>query len=869
MDFLSGARVKQGRLAQSPLVVVVIQLGLFTLLIYYTFIGGQTAQGIYDHTWRAITFWLNTLIIGSWLAWRAARGGLLRTPLDWPLLFLLCSWSLAALVSINVMRSLETLVFFITYLFFFYLAAELGRRSWFTELVFNAIIATSGLVWTLALLQLSWWYRDYEMLARVTNYDILPLLPRLAEIPRLSVLGNPNTMASYIALVIPITWYKLTTTRTVLARALLWLWLAMLLIAILLSQSRGGLFALIIAMIFYAAASAYRREGRLNLRKPQNWLARAWLLAAVLVILLIGSALAARGLLDGISFRQQVITGALKSWSQRPFLGSGPGTLGEQLVRFQEPLDVVWADAHNLFLTLAAETGLVGAAGLLWLMLAALGVLYLTFRRMPPAEWNMAGMACAAALLGFAAHNLVDSLFKYPIIMLLVSILAGFWLSPYLVWSRWRESVVSPERGYPAVALAVVVLVANTVVGVRGIQNIKVYNQAVEAAARGEWLTALDHLRLARQLAPAEPFYQRQLGFVLGYLSGTDAQYLPEAVAQYRAALEKVDRLAADHAHLGCLLAQQERWREAGQAMARAVELEPGNPVYRLNRGYYLEMEGDNPAAQTVYAEILAGWPDYRQSGYWQQGERQAMLSRIEEEAAGALRAAGQAGWLQLVWLHLQAGRYDEALQIYEQALVEGWSDVIVFHREKGRILMAMGRLAEAEAEVEGMLQLDPSSSEAHLYLSRIALAQDQLDRAAAHAAAALFLEKNPYTLYQSGRVAEVQGNAAAAVEQYDAAFERVIQPSETNVARYATEVARRRPLPASFLPCLIRLYPTEFLVNVTQAEGALLESQGEYGQAEKVYRRLLEVEPSANAASAWLKPRCSAPGDTCRPPVD
>jgi tetratricopeptide (TPR) repeat protein len=704
---------------------------------------------------------------------------------------------------------------------------------------------------------------------------MLPLLSRLAEVPRLSVLGNPNTMASYIALVIPITWYKLTVVRTALARVLLGLWLALLLVAILLSQSRGGLLALLTAVIFYAAVAAYRR-GRLNLpagqtpEKSQDRLARAWLLAGVvLVISLVGLALAARGLSEGILFRQQVITGALKAWGQRPFLGSGPGTLGEQLVRFQEPLDVVWADAHNLFLTLAAETGLVGAAGLLWLMLAGLGVLYFTFRRMPPAEWNMASLACAAALLGFAAHNLVDSLFKYPVIMLFVSILAGCWLSPYLAWSRWYEKVGSTGWGYPAVALAGVVLAANTVVGIRGIQNIKVYNQAVEAAARGEWVTALDHLRLARQLAPAEPFYQRQLSFVLGYLSGTDAQYLPEAVAQYRATLENVDRLAADHAHLGCLLAQQEQWREAGQAMAWAAELEPGNPLYRLNRGYYLEMEGNSQAAQVVYAEILAGWPDYRQSGYWLQGERQVMLPRIEEEAVGALRAAGRAGWLRLVRLQVQAGRYDEALQIYEQALGENWSDVTTFHREKGRILAAMDRPAEAEAEFEAALQLDPGSSEAHLYLSRIALAQEHLDRAAAHAAAALFLEKNPDTLYQSGRVAEARGNVAAAVEQYDAAFGLVVQPPETNLTRYATEVARQRPLPAPFLPCLIRLYPTEFLVKVTQAEGALLESQGAYGQAEQVYQRLLEVEPSAAAASARLETWCGASGDTCRPPFD
>ena len=142
-------------------------------------------------------------------------------------------------------------------------------------------------------------------------------------------------------------------------------------------------------------------------------------------------------------------------------VGAGPGTLGEELIRRQQPLDMIWADAHNLPLTLTAETGLVGLIGLIWLAVMGLQVLWSTFREVDKAQWDMASMACAVALLGFMTHNLVDSLFKFPLIMLLVAIWAGFWLSPGLP----KERAPGKYWGYPVMAVALLILVANTVVG--------------------------------------------------------------------------------------------------------------------------------------------------------------------------------------------------------------------------------------------------------------------------------------------------------------------------------------------------------------------------------------------------------------------
>ncbi len=119
--------MKKFTLSKSPLFISVVQLGLLVFAVYYTFIGGQTAQGIYDHTWRLITLYLAAVIIGGWLLWRLfGRTKIPRTPLDIPLLFVFTSWLLAIIFSINVIYSQETVVFLLTYLFFSTLPLTLG-----------------------------------------------------------------------------------------------------------------------------------------------------------------------------------------------------------------------------------------------------------------------------------------------------------------------------------------------------------------------------------------------------------------------------------------------------------------------------------------------------------------------------------------------------------------------------------------------------------------------------------------------------------------------------------------------------------------------------------------------------------------------
>ncbi|MCB0154011.1 MAG: O-antigen ligase family protein, partial [Anaerolineae bacterium] len=591
---------------KSPLLITALQLGLLLFFIYATFIGGQTAQGIFDHRWRLISLWLTAGLGGGWLLWKFIRGWPLpRTPFDGPLLFLTGAWLLASLFSLNPLYSREAFVFFIIYLLFFYLAVEAGRSPWLMELTLNAIIGVSGMVWMLALVQLSGWVQA----------------PIAAGPPRLSVLGNPNTMASYIGLVLPLVLYKLVSGRSWFGRVLLAGWLVMLTGAILLTGSRGGVLGLAMAGLFFWLGWL-RRKNPAAISGPvlgRSRLGLALILTGA-VAGLIGLALFSRGLQSGLSVRQQVMSGALKTIAAHPLLGAGPGALGEAMLRYQQPLSLIWSDAHNIILTLIAETGLVGALGLVWLGWVSQKLLRSTWRGQATG-WPLLSLSCAAALLGFLVHNQVDSMFKFPLIMVHVAILAGFWVSPIgVTGSR------SAGHARLVVGLAGLVLLLTLGGGMRGVKNIRAYNEAVAAANQGDWPQALAHLAEAERLAPAMPFYQRQQGLLAGYLAAGDPAYRPQAIAAYEAALGQVAPVAVDQANLACLYWADDRPEAALTAMGRAVALAPGEPRYQLNLGYYLEQTGSIAAAEAAYAEVLRLQPAAAQASFWTETPDRAAL---------------------------------------------------------------------------------------------------------------------------------------------------------------------------------------------------------------------------------------------------
>jgi O-antigen ligase len=122
---------------------------------------------------------------------------------------------------------------------------------------------------------------------------------------------------------------------------------------------------------------------------------------------------------------------AQRMWVQAPWLGVGPGNYAQVYPQVRLPQ---WEDAlghaHNVYLNVAAETGLVGLAAYLALMITALAWVWGQLRRAGRSS-TTSGRWRAALIVGIlgvlvhlSVHNVVDNLFVQGMVLQV-----GLWLA--------------------------------------------------------------------------------------------------------------------------------------------------------------------------------------------------------------------------------------------------------------------------------------------------------------------------------------------------------------------------------------------------------------------------------------------------------
>jgi hypothetical protein len=174
--------------------------------------------------------------------------------------------------------------------------------------------------------------------------------------------GNNNILASILLLHLPFG-SRIEDTRTRAA------WFVLGSVAMLSTQSRGGLLGL-----FWAMASLYRLDRRLL----------ALGTVAVLPVAMLWQ-------WDNTMIRLRYWLAAAQAFLSQPLLGIGPANC---LAFISPRVGHNCPHAHNIFLTIAAEMGVVGLAVFCWL------VWQVWRHHRPGPAW--------AALVGFFIHSMVD-----------------------------------------------------------------------------------------------------------------------------------------------------------------------------------------------------------------------------------------------------------------------------------------------------------------------------------------------------------------------------------------------------------------------------------------------------------------------------
>lgn len=305
-------------------------------------------------------------------------------------------------LTVDAQRELMRLA---SYVCFYYVILDWSQTEDNTRTLLKALMAS-----TIAIAIFGLWQAltgGYSAL-----YDVLyPVQEEILQIPAwegriTSFLEHYNGLAGYINLVMPFCLAFATSASDPVLRTLSRWCLALAGVALLLTQSRGGLIAFASILFINACLSARDRKTRIRG------------VAIVLVVCLIAAAAAGiffqrLGEIDDFTAvsRLAIWGGAFTVFAHSPVFGTGFGNLRGLMGGLLNLPDGWTGDAHNLYLELLAETGLIG-----FLVFGILTVLALrTALRQLRVTQNdfdrVTALAVFVAICGVLIHGAVDYLF--------------------------------------------------------------------------------------------------------------------------------------------------------------------------------------------------------------------------------------------------------------------------------------------------------------------------------------------------------------------------------------------------------------------------------------------------------------------------
>lgn len=261
-----------------------------------------------------------------------------------------------------------------------------------------------------------------------------------------SYLGNPNLLAAYLIPAVALSLAACFAWRGWLPKLLGLTMLITNSACLTLTFSRGGWIGLVATFFTAALLLLYWLLPRL----PRFW--RVWafpaLLGSLAAIILL-AVLFVEPVRDRVlsifadrkdssnNFRLNVWAAVLEMIQDRPIIGIGPGNSAFNSIYplYQRP-NFSALSAYSIFLEIAVETGIIGFATFIWLLLVLLQQGWLQIQRLQKQGsreifWLIAAIA---AIMGLLAHGLVDTVWYRPQVNTL------WWFMVAIVASYYRPS---------------------------------------------------------------------------------------------------------------------------------------------------------------------------------------------------------------------------------------------------------------------------------------------------------------------------------------------------------------------------------------------------------------------------------------------
>ncbi|MBH8572507.1 IctB family putative bicarbonate transporter [Nostocaceae cyanobacterium CENA369] len=333
--------------------------------------------------------------------------------------------------------ALNDLLTLTLYLLLFALCARVLRsprlRSWVITLYLHVslIVSIYGLrQWFFGATALATWVDPESPLSKTTRVY--------------SYLGNPNLLAGYLLPAVVLSLVAVFAWRSWIKKALALTMVIVNSACLVLTFSRGGWIGLLLAILTVMALLVYWW----SVQMPPFW--RTWSLPIILGGLL-GILVLAVIFVEPVrlrvfsifadrqdssnNFRRNVWDAVFEMIGDRPIIGIGPGhnSFNKVYPLYQHPRYTALS-AYSIFLEVAVETGFIGLACFLWLIIVTFNSAFLQIRRLRLSR-SVEGfwlIGAFASVLGMLAHGTVDTIWFRPEVNSL------WWFMVALIASYWR-----------------------------------------------------------------------------------------------------------------------------------------------------------------------------------------------------------------------------------------------------------------------------------------------------------------------------------------------------------------------------------------------------------------------------------------------
>jgi putative inorganic carbon (hco3(-)) transporter len=322
------------------------------------------------------------------------------------------------------------------YLLLFALCARVLRssrlRSWIIVLYLHVslIVSVYGLrQWFFGATALATWVDPESPLSKTTRVY--------------SYLGNPNLLAGYLLPAVIFSLVAIFAWQSWPKKALALTMLIVNTSCLILTFSRGGWIGLVVAVLAVMALLVYWK----SVEMPPFW--RTWSMPIVLggligilvlAVILIPTfrervlSIFADRKDSSNNFRRNVWDAVFEMIRDRPIFGIGPGhnSFNQVYPLYQRPRYTALS-AYSILLEVTVETGFVGLACFLWLIIVTFNTAFLQMRRLRQLR-SVEGfwlIGAIAILLGMLAHGTVDTVWYRPEVntlwWLIVALIASYW----------------------------------------------------------------------------------------------------------------------------------------------------------------------------------------------------------------------------------------------------------------------------------------------------------------------------------------------------------------------------------------------------------------------------------------------------------